>query len=134
MMKYIACLVLLSLSSFTKVTIAFTAPDDKQSLTAAEIINKHLEAVGGKQALAKLKSRVAIGTVAKENEPEVKMAIVSESPNRVSAVYVFERFDWQMTYDGKKPFVRGGPMLPRDFTPIQDKYNEMLASGLMFNS
>jgi len=131
-MKYVGCLLLLLLLSF--VTNASPATGDKQSLTAAEIINKHLEAVGGKQALAKLKSRVAIGTVRKENEPEVRMAIVSESPNRVSAVYVFERFDWQMTYDGKKPFVRGGPMLPRDFTPIQDKYNEMLSSGLMFNS
>ena len=131
-MKYVGCLLLLLLLWF--VTNASPATDDKQSLTAAEIINKHLEAVGGKQALAKLKSRVAIGTVRKENEPEVRMAIVSESPNRVSAVYVFERFDWHLTFDGKKSFVRGGPPFPRDFTPIQDKYNEMLSSGLMFNS
>jgi hypothetical protein len=125
------CLILLLLlGGFTVTAVA----GNPQAPTAAEIINKHLAAVGGREALAKLKSRVAIGTVRKENEPEVKMAIVSESPNRVSAVYVFERFDWQMTYDGKKSFVRGGPPVPHDFTPIQDKYNEMLASGLMFNS
>jgi hypothetical protein len=131
-MRYpLSTLFVLLLFGFTTATISSAG---QQSLTAAEIIDKHLTAVGGKQALAKLKSRVAIGTVRKENEPEVRMAIVSESPNRVSAVYVFERFDWQMTYDGKKSFVRGGPLLPRDFSPIQDKYNEMLASGLMFNS
>jgi len=79
-----------------------------KSLLPAEIINKHLEAVGGKQALARLKSRVAIGTVRKENEPEVRMAIVSESPNAFRQFMFFERFDWHLTFDGKKSFVRGG--------------------------
>jgi hypothetical protein len=120
----------MSLFWFRSSTIASA---DVQVLTGPEIINKHLEAIGGKQALAKFKSRVAIGTVKKENEPGVKIAIVSESPNRVSAVYVFERYDWQLTYDGKKSFIRG-ILFPRDFSPMQDKYQEMLASGLMFNS
>ncbi len=106
---------------------------DQPQLSATEIINKHLEAVGGKQALTKFKSRVAIGTVSKENEPNVRMAIMSESPNRVSAIYVFEKFDWQLSFDGKNPIIH--PLIfPRDFAPIQDKYQEMLASGLMFNS
>ncbi len=105
---------------------------DKQTLTAAEIISKHLQAVGGKGALAKFHSRIAIGTVKKDDEPETKMAIMSELPNRVSAIFVFSKYDWQLTYDGTKAFIR--PLLPRDFSPIQDKYQEMLASGLMFNS
>src|SRR6266487_2022070 len=104
----------------------------QQSLTAAEIVNKHLAAVGGKQALAGFKSRIAIGTVKKEKDSGIKMAIMSESPNRVSAVFVFEKYDWQLTYDGNKAFVR--PLFPRALSPIQDKYEEMLASGLMFNS
>jgi len=60
------------------------------------------------------------------------MAIMSESPNRVSAVFVFTKYDWQLTYNGSRSFIR--PLLPRDFSPIQDKYQEVLASGLMFNS
>ena len=106
--------------------------ETKPLMTGDEIINKHLEAIGGKGTISKIQSRIAIGTVKKENEPEAQMAIVSESPNRVSAVFVFTKYDWQLTYDGTKSFVR--PMLPRDLSAIQDKYDELLASGLMFNN
>jgi len=55
-MKYFcSCLILLSLVSFAAGAIA---TDEKQSLTAAEINSKHLAAVGGKEALAKFKSRI----------------------------------------------------------------------------
>lgn len=129
-MRYLlAALLLLSWLSLAAPAIA---PDDKQSLTGDEIISKHLEAAGGKDALRKFQSRIAVGTVKKENDPEAQMAIMSESPNRVSAVFVFSKYDWQLTYDGTKSFVR--PLLPRDFSPIQDKYQELLSSGVMFNS
>src|SRR5260370_34221909 len=120
--KYLCSLTLLLLCWVTASTVA---SDDKASLTATEIINKHLAAVGGKQALAKFKSRIAIGTVKKENEAEAKMAIMSEAPNRVSAVYVFEKYDWQLTYDGNKPIVR--PPFPHELSAFQDKYHEMVA-------
>ena len=126
-MRYI-CGCLLLLSAFWFAPGAYC----QQALTGPEIINKHLEAAGGKQALGKFKSRVAVGTVNKENEANIKMAIMSETPNRVSAIYVFQNFDWQLTYDGKNSIVRG-TLFPRDFAPMQDKFQEMLASGLMFN-
>ena len=129
MMRYFfRFLILLSLFG-SQSSIA----SEKQSLTADEIISKHLAAAGGKRVLAGFKSRIAIGTVNKENEPEGRMAIMSESPNRVSAVYVFEKYDWQLTFDGKNAFIRGVPF-PRDFSPLQNKYQQMLASGVMFNS
>jgi len=131
-MKRISCLVLLASFCLVNVSIRSSTFDDTKSLTAAEIIDKHLAAVGGKDALAKIQSRIAIGTVKKENDTGIKMAIMSEAPNRVTAVYVFERYDWQLTYDGSKAFVR--PLFPRALTSVQDKYEEMLSSGLMFNS
>lgn len=105
--------------------------DDQKKLTAEEIINKHLEAAGGKEAMAKFKTRVAIGTVKKENEPDGEMAIMSEG-NRVSAFYGFSNVDLRMIYDGQNAIIR--PVLPRNISALKDKYQEMLASGLMFNS
>ena len=125
-LMFFFALILLALS------VVANAGDDKQQLTAAEIVNKHLAAVGGKEALAKLKSRVAVGTVRKENEAAANMAIMSEAPNRVSAMYIFQDFNWQMTYDKGNVIFR--PTITRDASVIESKYREILATGAMFNS
>jgi hypothetical protein len=108
-----------------------TAADDKDKLSAAEIINKHLAAVGGKETLKKFKSRVAIGTARKDNDTAAPVAIMSEAPNRVSAIYQFEGFNWQLLYDGSKATMR--PVLTRANAPVFEKYEEMLATGTLFN-
>ena len=105
--------------------------NDRQA-TGVEVVNKHLEAVGGKAALAKLKTRVAIGSVRKENETDANLAIVSEAPNRVSAMYLFKDYTWQLTYDGGKAIFR--PMVSKDASVVEAKQREMLATGAMFNS
>ncbi len=104
----------------------------QQSMTASEIINKHLAAVGGKDKLARIKTRVAIGTVKKETEAAAELAIFSELPNRMSANYRFEKYDWRLRYDGSKAVFF--PPISRKLYVITDKFSEMLASGLMFNS
>lgn len=109
---------------------ASAGPADKGP-TGDEIIKRHLEAAGGWAALAKFKSRLALGTVRKENEPDGRMAIMSESPNRLSAYYEFRDFTFRMVYDGKGAFIR--PALPRQASYLTDKYQEMMASGLMYN-
>ena len=123
LMPLFSSLIVLALSAAT-----LTA-DDK--LSGAEIISKHLAAVGGKEALAKVKSRIAIGTARKDNDSAAPMAVMSEAPNRVSAIYQFEGFNWQLTYDGSKAIVR--PLLTRASAPVMHKYEDMLASGTMFN-
>lgn len=112
-------------------SIGFSA-DDNQALTGAEIINKHLAAIGGKEALSKIKSRVAVGTVKKESEPDAQMAIMSEAPNRVSAMYVFKDYTWQLTFDGKNVIFR--PTITKEGALLERKYREMLATGALFNS
>jgi hypothetical protein len=57
---------------------------------------------------------------------------MSEAPNRVSAIYQFEGFNWQMTYNGGKSFFR--PVLTRANAPVMQKYEDMLSTGTMFNS
>jgi hypothetical protein len=121
-MPFFSSLMVLALS-------ATVSADDK--LSGAEIISKHLAAVGGKEALAKVKSRIAIGTARKDNDSAAPMAVMSEAPNRVSAIYQFEGFNWQLTYDGSKAIVR--PLLTRANAPVMHKYEDMLASGTMFN-
>ena len=121
----LALLVVLALAAAT------SAADDKDKLSAAEIINKYLAAAGGKDALAKFKSRVAIGTAKKDNDTAAPMAVMSEAPNRVSAIYQFEGFNWQLAYDGGKAIVR--PVLTRANAPIMQKYADMLATGTLFN-
>jgi hypothetical protein len=125
-------LILLALLIALPTAMAVGRGGDDKSLTAAEIISKHIEAVGGKAALAKIKSRVAIGTAKKENDAAAPMAVMSEAPNRVSAIYQFNDFNWQLTYDGSKAIVR--PMLTRANAPVMKKYEAMLASGTLFNS
>lgn len=110
------------------VTIHWT---QAQSLSATEIVNKHFEAVGGKAVLGKIKTRMALGTVKKENEPEAPIAIASE-PNRLSALFRFKDYDWRFIYDGSKAENR--PVLPRQYSEVRDKYVEMVGSGLMFNN
>lgn len=114
------------------VFAASVAAGQDQKLTADQIVEKHLEAIGGRQALAKFKTRVAIGTIKKENEPEGQMAVMSELPNRLSVFYAFRDYDFHMIYDGSEPSIR--PVMPRTVSNITDKLQEMLASGLMFNS
>jgi len=106
--------------------------DGNQSMTGAEIVSKHLAAVGGKEALERIKSRVAIGTVKKESEPDAQMAIMSEAPNRVSAMYVFKDFTWQLTYDGGNVIFR--PTITKEGSLVEKKYREMLTTGALFNS
>jgi len=113
------------------LTLSIGVQAVNEKLTATEIINKHLAAVGGKEALAKIKSRVAIGTVKRENQAEAQMLIMSEAPDRVSAAYVFQDLTWRLIYDKGKTVFR--PSLTREYTVVEDKYNEMLASGFMFN-
>src|SRR5260370_9110658 len=125
-MKYVGVAVLTVLSLWS-----LPSGRDKRSLAASEIISKHLSAVGGTEALAKLKTRVAVGTVKKENEVAAELAIFSELPNRLSANYRFEKYDWRLRYGGSKPIFF--PPISRKLYVITDKYNEMLASGLMFN-
>jgi hypothetical protein len=125
LMPFFSSLMVLALSAAT-----LTA-DDKDKLSGAEIISKHLAAVGGREALAKVKSRIAIGTARKDNDSAAPMAVMSEAPNRVSAIYQFEGFNWQLTYDGSKAIVR--PLLTRANAPVMHKYEDMLATGTMFN-
>jgi len=108
------------------------ASDEKPQMSGAEIINKHLQAAGGRESIAKLKSRVAIGIAKKDSDAAVPVAIMSEAPNRVSAIYQFEGFNWQLSYDGNKPIFR--PTISRAAGIVMHKYEEMLTTGTMFNS
>jgi hypothetical protein len=129
-MKRIVFLV----ASFASVALtagAFASADSPQ-MTGVEIINKHLQAVGGKEALTKIKSRVAIGVAKKDSDAAVPVAIMSEAPNHVSAIYQFEGYNWQLSYDGAKSVFR--PTINRASSMVIHKYEEMLATGTMFNS
>jgi len=112
-------------------TVAFAAGDTQQ-MTGADIVNKHIQAVGGKDALTKIKSRVAIGIAKKDSDAAVPVAIMSQSPNHVSAIYQFEGYNWQLSYDGGKSIFR--PTINRASSVVVHKYEEMLASGTMFNN
>ena len=124
---------LLSVFSLILVLTLFGAAktgDDKDKLSASEIVNKHIEAMGGRKALSKFQSRVAIGIARKDNDTAVPVAIMSE-PNRLSAVYQFEGYNWYLIFDGNKPIMR--PVLTKAAAPIMQKYEEMLATGTLFN-
>ncbi len=120
-----------ALISLLFCSIGTPAFDEPQALTASEIVNKHLVAVGGKEALAKIKTRVALGTAKKDSDAAVQVAIASEAPNRLAAVYQFEGYNWYLGYDGSKPFFR--PAIARALSAVMHKYEDMLSTGTMFN-
>lgn len=127
-LRALACLLALAAAGSS----ARAADDDKQQkLSAEEIISKHLEAAGGRQALARIKSRVAVGTFKKDSDAESRMAVMSEGTDRVAAVFIFPSYDWRLINDKGKVTLL--PQMPRQAAAIEDKYREMLASGLMFN-
>jgi hypothetical protein len=119
-----------SLLTVLALSAGVSAADDKDKLSGAEIIKKHTAAVGGTAALSKIKSRVAIGTAKKDNDAAIPVAVMSE-PNRLSAVYQFEGYNWYLIYDGSKSSVR--PVLGRAAAPIMHKYEDMLTTGTLFN-
>jgi hypothetical protein len=126
-MKQFNCLVFL-IGIFV---LSICAKPFEDKLTAQEIINKHLAAIGGKEAISKVKSRAAIGTVKRESQPEVQMVIMSEAPDRVSAAYIFQEATWRFAYDKGKVNFR--PTFSGEGSIIEDKYREILASGYFFN-
>lgn len=101
-----------------------------EKLTADEILQKHIAAVGGSESLAKAKTRIAIGAVRKESEPEADFYIMSEL-DKLSAFYKFRDYDLQTIFDGVRAIIR--PALSREASPITVKYEEIASSGLMFN-
>lgn len=129
--KFIVALTLLLLLTATN-TFAF---DDKETLTAEQIIEKYIAAMGGKETLAKFKTRVATGTVKKDGDAPANFGIMSEAPNRVSMYYQFEKFDWRIIYNGSDSYFR--PVLAasafKQFAPVADKYSDMAKSGFLFN-
>jgi len=126
-------IALLSLILLLIVSTDTFAQDGKSNLTAEQIIEKHIAAVGGKEALSKFKTRVAEGTATKDNETSAKVFFMSESPNRITGFYQFEKFAWQLTYDGAKgifrPLVSSGA-----YSIFADKYQQLMGTGFMFNS
>src|SRR5436190_1077926 len=125
LIRFCCVLILLALSAAAPVA------DEKDKLSGPEIVGKHIAAVGGRAALAKFKSRVAIGTAKKDSDAGIPVAIMSELPNHLSAIYQFEGYNWYLVFDGRKPSVR--PTMTRAAAPITHKYEEMLETGTMFN-
>lgn len=123
--------ILWFLALLTACGLVVGAHGFQEKLSATEIINKHLAAVGGKEALSKIKTRAALGTVKRENQAEVPVVFASEAPDRFSAVYSFQDSAWRLIYDKGKQAFR--PSFTREYSVVEDKYKEMLASGFFTN-
>lgn len=113
--------------------------DDKNGLTAERIVEKHIAAIGGREKLNSIRTRVALGVVkvAKIGRPTA-FALFSESDNRLSVWYRLEQFDWSLIFDGKTFSSRPMELLSRNVVLIgrsarlEEKFSEMYSSGLMF--
>src|SRR2546427_12471476 len=102
-MKVRVFAVLLSMAYIFAGSIA---SGQDQKLTGDQIINKHLEAVGGKEAMARFKTRVALGTGRKENEPEGRLAGMSGATGGRSLFFGLCGYELRLGYDGTCAFIR----------------------------
>ncbi len=124
-------LITLLLFVFVTLAVAIQAKPIEDKLTAQEIISKHLAAIGGKENLAKVKTLVATGKVKRESLPETAMLMVSEAPDRLSIAYGFQEVTWRLIYDKGKGSIR--PTITGEYSVMEGKFREMLASGFFYN-
>lgn len=75
--------------------------DDENARLAKQIISRYVEAVGGKGALEKIRSRVATGTVELPMGLNGTVEVYEASPNRTSVIMNLKGFGiLQTTFDG----------------------------------
>lgn len=124
---------------FWAFSAAVVGQSAKNDLSAEQILEKHLAAIGGKSNLEKIQTRVATGVVkvAKVGRP-VQFLLFTESGNRLSAWYRLESFDWSFVFDGNKfssapiQLLTTNAVLTGRSARLEDKFKEMYSSGLMF--
>jgi hypothetical protein len=82
-------------------------PKDPNARTIEEIINHYIEAVGGEEALLKIKSRVSRGTVELPMGLMGTVEIYEQTPNRSSLIMNLAGFGIvQQTFDGKLRWIQ----------------------------
>jgi hypothetical protein len=126
-------LVFLSISHFS----AFTQ-DKGTSLTPEQIIEKHLTAIGGKEKLATINTRVAMGLIKAPTAGQTKFLLISERPDKLTVLYKMPTYDWRITYASNDFFsipikiLSNNVLLIGPSNKLENKFREMFSSGLLF--
>lgn len=131
-----------SLTGLLLIPVVFCSMSFAQAkdvpLTGDQIIDKHFLAIGGKEKLGTIKTRVASGNVKASGPIQSRFFLVSESPDRLAALFKTNTYDWILIYNATTflstpvQILQNNVLLPGKTSALENKFKEMYSSGVLF--
>jgi outer membrane lipoprotein-sorting protein len=97
--------MLIIVSSLFVSAFAQTKTDDKVTLTPKQIVEKYIDAIGGKDAYMNIKDRTMFMTATVQGMT-IKMTVYQKEPNKFKSIVEVAGMEQVIVYDGKKAYMK----------------------------
>lgn len=110
----------------------------ESSLTPEQIVEKHIVAIGGREKLDVVKTRVAEGLIKTVTAGQTHFFLLCERPDKMTVLYRLRTYDWKITYAAENFYsspilvLSNNVLLTGKSNNLENKFKEMYSSGLLF--